>query len=194
MSYRVTKSAFRQFLLGLAGIILVLAAMDILWLHKVSSEPLVNDAGALTTRGQAWRRTDLVWGSAFLITGTGLFAVAAVGLATGGPVAEITDDGLRLRVGGPQKMVTFPWDQLVAVRSVLVDGDGARPREVVTVEVADRSLFPDDLWSGEWIGNTFHLDADGWSESPDELAVRMELALERWHQQEPTDEEPAPQG
>lgn len=186
--YRVTKSPFRQFLLGLAGIVLVLAAMDILWLHNVSSEPLVNDAGEITTRGQAWRRTDLIWGSLFLISGAGLFGAAAIGLASGRAVAEITDAGLELRVGGPHKTVTFAWADLVAVRSVLAAGDGLHPRPVLVVEVSDPSRYPPELWGGEWIDSAFHADADGWSESPDDLAVRMEIGLEQWRLRGVTEE------
>ena len=180
-AYRVTKSPFRQFLLGIAGIVLILAAMDILWLHKLSAEPLLNDAGEITTRGEAWRRTDLIWGTLFLVSGVGLFASAAIGLASGLAVAEITPDGLRLRVGGPQKNVTFAWDDLVAVRSTLVDGDGVRPRRVLVVEVSDPAPYPRDVWGGEWAGAALHVDADGWSDSPDELAIRMELEIEQWH-------------
>lgn len=178
--YRVAKSPARQLLLGLAGILLLLAAMDILWLHKVSSEPLEDDAGKITTRGEAWRRTDLIWGTLFVVTGTGLFAVAVVGLASGKPVAEITDEGLDLRVAGPQKMVTFPWDDLVGIRSGLVDGDGVRPRRILIVEVEDPTQYPFDVWGADWVDGVLHVDADAWAEPPEELALRMELELEQW--------------
>ncbi|MDH3500375.1 MAG: hypothetical protein OEM97_09655 [Acidimicrobiia bacterium] len=176
--YRITKSPFRQFLLGLVGIVLVLAAMDVLWLHKVSSEPLENDAGEITTRGEAWRRTDLIWGSLFLISGAGLFVGATIGLASGMAVAEIADDGLRLRVGGPRKTVTFAWADLVEVRSALADGDGVQPRPVLMVIVEDPSRYPSDVWGGDWIDGVLHVDADGWSERVEELVVRVELDLE----------------
>ncbi len=178
--YRVAKSPARQLLLGLAGVLLLLAAMDILWLHKVSSEPLEDDAGRITTRGEAWRRTDLIWGTLFVVTGGGLFVAAVAGLATGKPVAEITDDGLDLRVAGPQKMVTFRWDDLVDVRSGLVEGDGVHPRQILIVEVEDPTRYPFDVWGADWVDGVLQVDTDAWAEPPDELALRMELEIEQW--------------
>jgi hypothetical protein len=178
--YRVTRSPFRQFLLGIAGIVLILAAMDVLWLHKVSSAPLTDDAGQITTRGEAWRRTDLIWGTLFLVSGVGLFGAAAAGLALGRPVAEITQDGLRLRVGGPRRSITLSWDDIGSVRSALVDGEGVRPRPILVVEVEDPSRYRPDIWGGEWVGRELHVDADGWSEPPEQIVVRMEIALDRF--------------
>lgn len=175
--YRIAKAPTRQLLLGLAGIVLLLAAMDVLWLHEVSSEPLEDDAGNITTRGEAWRRTDLIWGTLFVVTGGGMFITAVAGLASGRPVAEITDEGLRLRVGGPRKTVTFAWDDLVEVRSRLVEGDGVRPRRVLTVEVDDPTRYPFDVWGADWVDGVLHVDADSWAEPPEELAVRMELEI-----------------
>ena len=190
--YRVAKSPARQLLLGLAGILLLLSAMDILWLHKVSSEPLEDDAGQITTRGEAWRRTDLIWGTLFVVTGSGLFIAAVVGLASGKPVAEISDDGLDLRVAGPQKTVTFRWEDLVDVRSGLVDGDGVQPRRILIVEVEDPTRYPFDVWGADWVDGVLHVDADSWADPPEELALRMELELEQWRRraaQEPQDDE-----
>ncbi len=178
--YRVAKAPTRQLLLGLAGVLLLLAALDILWLHKVSSEPLEDDAGKITTRGEAWRRTDLIWGTLFVVTGGGLFAAAVAGLASGKPVAEITDDGMALRVAGPQKMVVFRWDDLVDVRPGLVEGDGVRPRRVLIVEVDDPTRYPFDVWGADWVDGVLYVDADSWAEPPEELALRMELELEQW--------------
>jgi hypothetical protein len=183
IGYRVAKSPFRQFLLGLAGILLILAAMDVVWLHKVSSEPLKDDAGQITTRGEAWRRTDLIWGTLFLVSGAGLFGAAAIGLASGMAIAEITYDGLRLRIGGPQQTVTLPWDDIISVRSVLVDGEGVHPRPVLVVEVEDPSRYRPDVWGGEWVGRELRVDADGWAEPPEELVVRMEIALDRFRRE-----------
>lgn len=181
MSYfQVTKSPYRQFLIGLAGIILVLAALDVLWLHKLSSPPLEDDSGVVTTKGDAWRRTDLIWGSVFLLSGSALFAVAAAGLASGRPVVELGDDGVRLRLAGPTKTVTIPWDEVVGSRVILVDGDGVQPRPVLSIAVVDPTRYPYELWGAEWVDGRLHVDADGWSDPPEDVAVRIELGREQW--------------
>ena len=179
-SFGVTKSPYRQFLLCLAGILLVLAAMDILWLHKLSSPPLEDESGNVTTKGEAWRRTDLIWGSVFLLSGTALFVVAAGGLAAGRPVAELTDEGVRLRVAGPQKTITLPWNEIRGARVVLVEGEGVNPRPVLAIDAFDPAQFPYELWGAEWVDGKLHVDADGWSDPPEDVVVRIELDLEQW--------------
>jgi hypothetical protein len=177
--YRVGRSPLRQFLLGLAGILLVVAAIDIVWVHEVSSPPLTDDNGGLTSVGLGWRRTDLIWGAVFMVAGVGLFLAGAVGLARGRAVAELSDDGISLRVGGPDTMVLFPWDDIVSVRSARVPGEGRMPRPQLLLAVRDPTRFPYDLWSAEWIDGVLHVDGDTWAEPPEELAVRAALELER---------------
>ena len=58
---RVEKSPVRQFLAGLAGLVLLIAAIDIVWLHQLSGPPTTNTDGTLTSRGIVERRTDVLW-------------------------------------------------------------------------------------------------------------------------------------
>ena len=69
MRFASTKSPTRQLLLTAAGLLLLLAALDIVSLHRLSDPPTTNDDGLLTSKGQTERRTDLVWGTLFVVAG-----------------------------------------------------------------------------------------------------------------------------
>jgi hypothetical protein len=177
--YKVGRAPLHLFLLGLAGVLLLVAALDIVWLHQVSAAPLVDDAGAITTRGRAWQRTDLIWGSVFIVAGLGMLGIALVGLARGRPRAEMLDEGVRLRIGGRRPPITIPWSDVEELRSARVPGEGRHPRPQILIEVADPTKYPYDIWGAEWIGNVLHVDADSWSAPPEEFAVRAEIELAR---------------
>ena len=195
--FSVDRSPLRQFVIGLVGVLLILTAIEIVWVHQITLEPETNDSGQLTTRGQARRRVDLIWGSAFLVTGAGLLAVSLFGLVRHESVVEGTDDGLRLRVAGPQGMVAIPWDDVIAVRSGSASDDGRVAVPVLYVDVVDPDAYPAELWGGEWEGNTMRIDAESWAIAPEEVAVRAQIEIERYRRDHgdivvDEDEEPAP--
>jgi hypothetical protein len=192
--YRVGRAPLYLFLMGLAGVFLLVAALDVVWLHKVSAAPLVDDAGAITTRGRAWQRTDLIWGSVFIVSGLAMLGIALVGLARGRPLAEILDEGVRLRVGGRRPPITIPWSEIEYLRSARVRGEGRHPRPQVLIQVAEPTKYPYDIWGAEWIGNVLHVDADSWSDSPEQFAVRAEIErarVQRHHEDAEADATPS---
>ncbi len=176
--FAATKSPTRQLLMTAAGILLLLAALDIVSLHRLSDPPTTNDDGLLTSKGQTERRTDLVWGTLFVVAG-GSFLVAGLGgLLVGRPVVEIDDDALRLRVAGPLSYLDVPWEDIVSVRSDRdYDDDGRIPIPVLLVEVEDRTGYPDGVWGAVWDGNTLRVDADSWESMVEDIVIRAELAL-----------------
>jgi len=178
--FNVDRSPLRQFAIGLVGVLLILAAIEIVWVHQITLEPETDESGQLTTRGQARRRVDLIWGSAFLVTGAGLLVVSLAGLVRHESVVEGTEDGLRLRVAGPQGMVSIPWDDVIAVRSGSVAEDARLAVPVLYIDVENPDAYPPDLWGGEWEGNTMRVDAESWAIAPEEVAVRARIELDRY--------------
>jgi hypothetical protein len=163
-----------------AGIFLLVAALDIVALHKLSDPPTTDDAGVLTSKGQTERRTDLVWGTLFVAVGGSLIVVGLGGLLTGRPMVELTDDGVRLRIGGPLSMVEIDWNDVVSVRSGRdYDDDGNVPLPVFQIEVDDASKYPDELWGAVWDGNVLLVDADGWEVPVEDVVIRAEMILDR---------------
>lgn len=190
--FSVDRSPLRQFVMGLIGLLLILTAIEIVWVHQITLEPERDDAGELTTRGQARRRVDLIWGSAFLVTGAGLLVVSLAGLVRHESVIEGTNDALRVRIAGPQGMVSIPWDDVIAVRSGSVTDDGRVALPVLYVDVEDPHRYPVDLWGAEWEDNSIRIDAGSWSLAPEEVAVRAQIALERYRRDHDVDQDHDP--
>ncbi len=180
---RVERSAIRQLLFGLAGVLLLLAAVDIVWVHRVSSPPETDNDGLLTSSGTVERRVDLIWGTLFLVSGGALALVSLGGLASRRPVVEVTDEELRLRVAGPGRSIAIPWNEVRSVRSGSDGDDGLIPVRVLLVDVADPLRYPGSLWGAEWRDSVLVIDADSWEVPPEQVAVHANLALEahrRW--------------
>ncbi len=193
---RVERSPVRQFLAGVAGLLLVLAALDVVWLHRLSGPPTSNPDGTLTSRGLVDRRTDVMWGSVLFIGGTVVLLGAVAGLMVRRPVVELTDDELKLRVGrgvrsgNPLGVVTVPWGDVISVRSATDASDGWEPTRVLIVDVVDPYVFPPEPWGAEWIDGRLVIDADGWQVPPAEVAMRAQMLIGR--RGEPGPDEPAP--
>jgi hypothetical protein len=172
------RSVIRQLLMTAAGILLLVAALDIVSLHRLSDPPTTNDDGVLTSKGQTERRTDIAWGSLFTAVGSSLVVVGLGGLLTARPMVELTDESIRLRVAGPLSMLEIPWEDIVAVRSGSDHEDGGVvPVPVLLVEVEDRAVYPDGLWGAAWKGNTLQVDADGWETSVEDVVIRAQLQV-----------------
>lgn len=178
MRFTATKSPTRQLLMTAAGILLLLAALDIVSLHRLSDPPTTNDDGLLTSKGQTERRTDLVWGTLFVVAG-GAFVVAGLGgLLTGRPAIEFDDHAMRLRVAGPMSYLEIPWEDIASVRADWDhDDDGRIPIQVLQVELHDRTGYPDGLWGAVWHGNTLQVDADSWKTTVEDVVIRSQLIL-----------------
>jgi len=181
---RVERSPMRQLLFGLAGVLLLLAAIDIVWVHEVSSPPDTDADGHLTSTGTAEHRVDVIWGTLFLAAGGALALASLGGLVSRRPVVEVTDRELRLRVAGPSRSIAIPWNEIRSVRSGSVDdNDGRIPVRVLLVDVADPMQYPGSLWGAEWRDSVLVVDADSWEVPAEQVAVHANLALEehrRW--------------
>jgi hypothetical protein len=178
--FTVSKSATRQLLMTAAGTLLLLAALDVVVLHRLSEPPATDDDGVTTSKGQTERRTDLVWGTLFTVAGATLVAVGSGGMLTGRCVVELDEAGVKLRVAGPMSYVAIPWDDIVSVRSARDYGDdGHVPMPQLLIEVRARAGYPDALWGAVWEENVLRIDADGWETAAEEVAVRCELMLGR---------------
>lgn len=178
--FSASRSPIRQLLMAAAGMLLLLAALDIVSLHKLSDPPSVSDDGLLTSKGQTERRTDLVWGTLFVVVGGALVVVGLGGLMTGRPVIELRDESMRLRVAGPLATLDIRWEDIVSVRSGRdYDDEGRIPIPVLLIEVEDRAKYPDGLWGAVWEGNTLQVDVDGWDTTVEDVVIRAGLILGR---------------
>ena len=175
----VDRSVGRQLLLMVAGLVLVLAALDVMWLHRLSGPPEVNDSGAITSRGSAQRRQDILWSSVFFVSGGIAVAAGAVGLARRRGVLELTDAGVRARVLASSGYLELPWGEIEAIRTGVDDTGNEVDEPLLVVTVRDPLLFPQELWGAEWRGRDLRIGAGPWANRVEDVVVHASLLAER---------------
>ena len=170
----------RQFMFGIVGLILLLAAIDIIWAHKLSEPPDADATGVLSSRGQIDRRHDLMWGSLFLLVGGGTTLVAISGLIRRRPMLELDEHGVSLRLLGANEMIHVPYHRILWARSGTDDSpeSAIQPRQLL-IAVDEPERFPDQLWGAEWRGAVLRVDTDGWTETAEEIAIRIGIEKAR---------------
>lgn len=177
---RAYRSPFRLFVFGIVGMFLMIAAVDVMFTHWVSTPPEENE-GVLTTRGQAQQRGDIIWGAAMLGAGTLLFAGTVIELGRRKPLVEIREDGLFLAVSTTSDETVVPWGQVDSVRSgVTVDPNDGGERTELIVVVNSREDLPDELVGAEWDGPSLRVDTHDWSEPVSDVALAAQGALEHY--------------
>ena len=170
--------------MGIAGLLLLVAAIEIMVAHQITLDPERDDDGRLTARGQWRQRQDLVVGVAFIVAGGALVAIGIGGLAGARPVAEVGDEGIVLRIAGPRRSVTLGWDDIAEVRSAREPGDGRGTRPLLLVRLRYPALWPVEYWGARRDGPWLVVDADTWTLPPEELVVHAMVALKS-HRREP---------
>lgn len=178
--FRVDRSPVRLFLFGLAGLLLMLGAIDVMWGHWLSTPPDTYN-GEISSKGQNQRRSDYVWGTFMLVGGGALFGYAVATLIRRQPVLVVRDDGLEIAVGPPTDEPKFvPWEAIDYVSCAADhDPDGGPARDVLLIDLNDVGGLPEELWGAEWDGPRLVVDAEGWERPPEEVVLHAATALER---------------
>jgi len=177
----VRKSLLRQLLLILAGALLILAAVDIMVLHRVSTPPEVDSAtGEINPTGLSQQRSDRLWGTILIVAGGVLVSIGGAGAAGRVPAVVIGEDGLRLRVAGFRRSIVIPWDEVRWVHSGSDGDDEQVPTGVLLVHVTDPSRYPRQPWGADWDGATLMVDAGSWDMMPSDVVIHANVVLANW--------------
>jgi len=163
--------------MGAAGLLLLVAAIEVLFAHQVSLEPEKDDNGELTLRGEARFRQDVIVGVTFFLTGGALVGVAMGGLIDPKPVCEVDDEGISLRIAGPRTAVTLGWADVAEIRSGREPDDGEPTRPLLLVMLRYPDLWPEEYWGARRDGSWLIVDAGSWNVAPEEVAVHARLAM-----------------
>lgn len=179
---RVERSPIRLFLFGLAGLLLMLGAVDVMWGHWVSTPPDTYNE-EITSKGRNQRRSDYVWGAFMLVGGVGLFGYAVTSLIRRSPVLVLREDGIVVAVGAPgDEPVFVPWQAVDGVYCAAeTDPDGGPSRDVFVIDFNDPGGLPSEPWGASWDGNRLQIDATGWEKPIGEVAIHAGIALEQAH-------------
>ena len=175
---RVHRSPLRQFLLGLAGLMLLVAAVDIVWTHHISLDPETDEAsGQRTPRGESRFRQDVIVGSTFILVGGALVVIAVGGLISPNPVAEVGEVGISLRIAGPNQRVLLGWQAISEVRSGREPDDGTGSRPLLLIRLRYPDAWPEEYWGARRDGPWLIVDAESWNTPAEELVVHARLTM-----------------
>lgn len=170
------RAPFRLFVIGVVGLVLILTAIDVLFLHILSTAP----EGApeqLTTRGFAQQRGDIILGAALIGAGIVLLGSSLVALMKRKPVVDVRDDGLYAQLDGRTPEVLIPWAEVATVTSgVETDPYDGATREMLIIQVRDMTAVPPSLAGATWRGNELHIEAHDWNRSVTDIALAAQGA------------------
>lgn len=177
MTAVVRRSAWRMWTLAIAGVPLVVVAVDILtqrkltdWLRELLFRP--DDTQIFEPRDHIWAWTMLVVG--LILTGWGLKE-----LVFPTTVLRADANGLSLRIAGPTRPAVFlAWDEIDDVGEAMVDDEGTAV-SVLWVKVRDPSVLPSEPWGARLVAaDTLALLASDWEREPGPLAEELaDIAL-----------------
>jgi hypothetical protein len=166
----------RLFAVGVIGLILIVAALDVMFFHWLSTPPDGADS-VLTTRGQAQQRGDMLWGASLIGIGVILFGTSLIELVRRKPVVEVRDDGLHAEIGAQAPDVLIPWSAVESVSSaIVVDPYDGSTREQLVVKLVAPEAVPHALAGAVLNGNELHIDAHDWNRPVTDVALAAQGA------------------
>jgi hypothetical protein len=170
------RSSMRLFAVGVIGLILIVAALDIMFFHWLSTPPDGADS-VLTTRGQAQQRGDMLWGASLIGIGVILFGTSLIELVRRKPVVDVRDDGLHAEIGAQAPDVLIPWSAVKSVSStIVVDPYDGSTREQLVVKLVAPEAVPQALAGAVLNGNELHIDAHDWNRPVTDVALAAQGA------------------
>lgn len=160
----VRRSAVRMWTLALAGVPLVVLAVDVL-----SRRRLTDALRAVLFRPedtQLFEPRDVIWAWVMLICGGVLVVFGLKELMFPTAVIEANGKGLRLKLSGPLRPPsTLAWSEIDDIGSGSVADEGDR-LPVMWIRLFDPTLLPDQPWGARWIDErTVALLASDWDRS-----------------------------
>lgn len=179
---RAYLSPLKTFIFGVAGIILIAAAVDVVFGYWLSVEPDAID-GVLTTRGLAQQRGDILWGGTMVVAGVLLFGGAVTELVRRKPIVAVEGDGLRLF--GSSEYDLIPWEDIDDVSSGTIRDpyDGAiREQLIVSLTVGAGVQTDNDGDLPE--PDTVYIDAHDWSSQVTDIALAAQGAHDHFMRME----------
>jgi len=163
----IRRSAMRMWKWSLAGVPLVVIAVDVLTRRRLTNA--LREVLFRPEDTQIFEARDVIWAWVMLVCGLILVGVGLKELMFPTGVIEADAGGLRLRLSGPLRPPTsLTWDQVDDIGSGSVADEGDR-LPVLWVRVFDPEDLPDQPWGARWIDeSTIAVLASDW----DRTAVR----------------------
>ena len=166
------KSAWRVWLLALAGVPFLLVGADLFFEQR-----LVGAFGDLIYGAEdlpAFEPRDTIIAALFLVGGLTLTLWGLKELVFPRKVLSADWEGIRLLVSGPfRPAALIPWETLDDIEFRVID-DGGEQSPYVRIVVADRGALPDNPWGARWANPAeLFVDATGWAPPADDIVERI---------------------
>lgn len=165
----VRRSALRMWLLAMAGIPLLVIALDVITNRRITDrlrELLFrpNDTQLLEPR-------DVIWAWAMLAFAVFLIVWGLKELFVPTRIIEAKPEGLMVRVGGPlRRPVILPWRRIIDVDTTTIE-DEERKVPLFLVEVDDPGLLPANPWGARWVSDKeLGILTEDWADDPAAVA------------------------
>ena len=180
MQLVVQRSRLRPAIALVAGILAMLAALDIAVLGWVYPEPQRDaETGALTTDGRSERRGDVAWGFTLGLGGAAMAVWGTRRLVGSGRVLAADEERIVVAIGpAGDELWSVGWNEVYAVRSTL-DRDDTGMTRCLDIELAHDSFAPTDPSGARVVGEHVLVDAEDWIPSLDRVVNHLQLLLDR---------------
>lgn len=172
MNVVVRRSALKMWLMAMAGIPLVVIALDILTRRRISSA--LQDLLFTPENIQIYEARDVIWAWVMALFGGFLVLMGLKELFVPTKVVEGREDGLALKVAGPfRRAPVVPWTQIVDITSGEMDDDGVRI-PLLVVKLASRQGLPDRPWGARWTDEReLSIMATDWPDEPEVVVEKL---------------------
>ena len=169
MTHVVKRSAFRMWLMAMAGIPLLVISLDVLtnrrianWLREIVFRP--EDT-------QIYEPRDVIWAWVMALFAGFIVVWGLKELFSPTKVIECRDEGLALKISGPFRNPSLIlWDDIDDVSGGRIDDEG----DVVSlllIRVITREGLPANPWGARWVkDDQLGVLAEDWSEDPTVVA------------------------
>jgi hypothetical protein len=160
----IRRSAFRMWILALAGVPFVVLAADVLTRRRLTNA--LREILFRPEDTQIFEPRDVIWAWVMLVAGGIVVVFGLKELMFPAAVVEANGLGLRLRLSGPfRPSTTVPWDAIDDIGSGSVADEGDR-LPVLWVRLDRPELIPPEPWGARWIDErTIALLASDWDRS-----------------------------
>ena len=160
----IRRSAFRMWTLALAGVPLVVVAVDVLTRRRLTDA--LREMLFRPEDTQIFEPRDVIWAWVMLVVGGIVVVFGLKELMFPTTVIEANGQGLRLKLSGPLRpSTTVPWDAIDDIGSGSVADEGDR-LPVLWLRLFRPELLPPEPWGARWIDEqTIALLASDWDRS-----------------------------
>ena len=164
----VKRSAVRMWLLAIAGIPLLVIAIDVLtnrritnWLREIIFAPADT---------QIYEPRDVIFAWAMLLFSATIVLWGLKELFWPTKVIEVRESGLLLKLRGPLRPAdNVAWSEVVDVTAGTLEDDGDE-LPVLEVKFLSRGELPDYPWGARWLDErNLAMLAQDWSKDPEEV-------------------------